>query len=55
MEKDKVIVGFEKYHNQMNELTFLKDLALELYFDKITIEEFRKQLEILNHKFIWWC
>ena len=53
--KDKVIVDFNKYHNQMNELTFLKDWVLKLYHNKITMEEFKKEVDILNKKYLWWC
>ena len=52
---DVVIVNFTKYHNQMNELTFLRDLAINLYTGDKKIEDFRKELEILNKKYKWWC
>ena len=54
MSEDKVIVDFEKYHNQMNELTFLRDYAIKLYCGDITLEEFKKQMEKLNKKYWWW-
>lgn len=54
MGEDKVIVSFEKYHNQMNELTFLRDYAIQLYCGDITLEKFRNEMEILNKKYFWW-
>ena len=54
MEEDKVLVGFNKYHKQMNELTFLRDLVVSLYFNDITIEKFKEQLTIINKEYKWW-
>ena len=55
MEEDKVIVSFNKYHNQINELNILRDLALDLYFDNITIEKFKEEMNIANKKNNkWW-
>lgn len=55
MEEDKVIVSFNKYHNQINELNILRDLALDLYFDNITIEKFKEEINMANKKNNkWW-
>ena len=55
MDDDKVIVGFSQYHNQMNELTFLRDIVLDLYFGNRTWEQCKEELIILNKKYKWWC
>ena len=54
MENDKVIVDFTRYHKQMNELTILRDMTTSLYTGDLTIQEFKKQMEILNKKYFWW-
>ena len=55
MKEDKVIVSFNKYHNQINELNILRDLALDLYFNNITIEKFKEEMNIANKKNNeWW-
>ena len=51
--KDTVMVDFEKYHNQMNEIIFLRDWAIGLYFGDITLEDFKKEFATLNKKYKW--
>lgn len=53
MEEEKVIVDLKEYNKKMNELIFLRDWALDLYFGNITLEKFRKEFCELNKKFEW--
>ena len=54
MNEDKVMVGFNKYHSQMNELEFLRSVSTELYLNIIPMGKFREKMEEMNKKYMWW-
>ena len=48
-----VIVDFEKYHNQLNELEVLKQLLISIVVNGYT-EDIKNEIHQLNKKYMWW-
>jgi len=53
-DKDKVIVDFDRYHKEMNELEFLREFLLDYMLHLIPEEELKEKINIMNKKYHWW-
>lgn len=50
----EVVIDFDTYHKEMNELELFKTLAMKLKFNEITVQQFKEKLDEENKKYKWW-
>ena len=50
----EVVIDFDIYHKEMNELELFKTLAMKLKFNEITLQQFKEKLDEENKKYKWW-